>query len=153
MSAAKYLVYLTALSTYGLIVWGGYVTLGGFGLGCGTYWPTCNGAIFPALDWPTFAEYLHRILTIVTGLLLLVSTVAVWKLKPRPTGSSRSLVLAVVLLMVQSLLGGEVVIAELEPIIATLHLAFATAVFAAIVAACVLIYSWEKSTSIAQQAQ
>lgn len=145
MSLAKYLVYLTGLSTYALIVWGGYVTLGEYGLGCGTYWPTCNGVIFPSLDWPTFVEYVHRLLTIVTGILLLVSTVAVWRTKPRPAGPAKALGLAILLLIIQSLLGGIVVTTELEPAITTMHLAFATAVFATIILACVLMYAREKS--------
>ena len=146
MSVAKYLVYLTGLSTYGLIVWGGYVTLGGYGLGCGTFWPTCNGMFFPTLTWPTFVEYLHRLLTIVTGILLLVSTIFVWKMKPRPAGPSRAMVLAIILLIAQSLLGGDVVITSLEPVITTIHLAFATAVFATIIFGCALMHSSEKSS-------
>jgi len=151
MSAAKYLVYLTGFSTYALIVWGGYVTVGGYGLGCGTFWPTCNGAIFPSLQWPTFVEYVHRLLTIVTGIFLLASLVWVWKLKPRPSGPTRALGLAVVLLIIQSLLGGDVVATELEPVVTTLHLAFATAVFASIVVACATMYAFEKRSSIQRE--
>jgi cytochrome c oxidase assembly protein subunit 15 len=144
MNAAKYFVYLTGVSTYALIVWGGYVTLGGYGLGCGTFWPTCNGTIFPALSWPTFVEYIHRLLTIVTGILLLTSTVLVWRMKPRPVGPSRAMALAITLLTVQSLLGGDVVVTSLDPLITTMHLALATAVFASIIAGCALMHSWEK---------
>jgi len=150
MSVAKYLVYLTGLSTYALIVWGGYTSLGGYGLGCGTYWPTCNGALIPSLSWPVFVEYVHRLLTIVTGILLLGSVIAVWRIKPRPSGPAKALGLAVVLLIVQSLLGGDVVITELQPIITTLHLAFATAVFASIILACALMYSMEKAPAPSQ---
>lgn len=142
MSAEKYLVYLTGLSTYALIVWGGYVTLGGYGLGCGTYWPTCNGMLIPTSNWAAIAEYVHRILTIVTGIILLASTVAVWKMKPRPTGASRALAFAIALLFVQSLIGGDVVVTALDPIVATVHLAFATAVLATIIFACAFIYTW-----------
>jgi cytochrome c oxidase assembly protein subunit 15 len=145
MSVAKYLVYLTGVSTYALIVWGGYVTLGGYGLGCGTDWPTCNGAILPVLDWPTFAEYVHRLLTIATGLLLLGSVIAVWRMKPRPAGIARALLLAVILLLIQSLLGGIVVVTELEPVITTLHLAFATGVFGSIILACAFMHSWQRT--------
>jgi cytochrome c oxidase assembly protein subunit 15 len=145
MSAAKYLVYLTGLSTYGLIVWGGYVTLGGYGLGCGTYWPTCNGAIFPTLTWPTFVEYLHRLLTILTGILLLASTIFVWRMKPRPAGPSRAMALAIILLFAQSLLGGDVVVTSLAPVITTIHLAFATAFFATIIIGCALMHSSDKN--------
>ncbi|HUK27536.1 MAG TPA: COX15/CtaA family protein [Candidatus Acidoferrales bacterium] len=145
MRAAKYFVYLTGVSTYALIVWGGYVTLGGYGLGCGTYWPTCNGAIIPVFTWPTLVEYVHRLLTIVTGILLLASTVLVWATKPRPVGTSRAMMLAIILLVIQSLLGGDVVVTSLDPVITTTHLAFATAVFASIIAGCILMHSWEKS--------
>jgi len=145
MSAAKYLVYLTGISTYALIVWGAYVTLGGYGLGCGTYWPTCNGAIFPTLSWPTFVEYTHRLLTIVTGILLLVSTVVVWRMNPRPPGPSRAMALAILLLAVQSLVGGDVVETSLDTLVTTMHLALATAVFAAIIAGCALMHAWEKN--------
>ena len=145
MSATKYFVYLTGLSTYALMVWGGYVTLGGYGLGCGTFWPTCNGAIFPATSWPTLAEYVHRLLTIVTGVLLLISTVLVWRMKPRPFGPSRAMALAIILLIVQSLVGGDVVVTSLDPLITTIHLALATAVFASIIIGCALMHSWEKN--------
>jgi len=144
MSATKYFVYLTGLSTYALIVWGGYVTLGGYGMGCGTFWPTCNGAIFPVLTWPTLVEYVHRLLTIVTGILLLASTIMVWKMKPRPVGPARAMAFAIVLLIIQSLIGGDVVVTSLDPSIATAHLAFATAVFASIIAGCSLMHSWEQ---------
>jgi len=147
MTLAKYFVYLTGVSTYALIVWGGYVTLGGYGLGCGTYWPSCNGAIFPALTWPTLVEYVHRLLTIVTGILLLVSTLLVWVMKPRSVGTSRAMTLAIILLIVQSLLGGGVVVTSLDPLITTMHLAFATAVFAMIITGCVLMHCWEKGHS------
>ena len=151
MSAEKYLVYLTGLSTYTLIVWGGYVTLGGYGLGCGTYWPTCNGMLIPSANWPAIVEYVHRILTIITGIILLISTVAVWKMKPRPTGASRALAFAIALLFIQSLLGGDVVVTALDPIITTIHFAFATAVLATIIFACAFIYTWEKSGSFTKK--
>ena len=131
-----------------MIVWGGYVTLGGYGLGCGTFWPTCNGTFFPALEWPTFVEYLHRLLTIVTGILLLSSTILIWRMKPRPTGPSRAMALAIILLIVQSLLGGDVVVSSLAPTITTIHLAFATAVFATIIVACALMHALEKFTPV-----
>jgi cytochrome c oxidase assembly protein subunit 15 len=145
LSVAKYVVYMTGLSTYALMVWGGYVTLGGYGLGCGTFWPTCNGAIFPTLSWPTLVEYVHRLLTIVTGILLLASTALVWRMKPRPVGASRAMGLAIILLIIQSLVGGDVVVTSLDPLITTMHLALATAVFASIIADCALMHSWESN--------
>jgi cytochrome c oxidase assembly protein subunit 15 len=145
MSVAKYCVYLTGVSTYALVVWGGYVTLGGYGLGCGTFWPTCNGTFLPPVAWPALVEYVHRLLTVVTGVLLLIATVLLWRMKPRPVGVARAMALAVILLLIQSVLGGDVVVTGLDPVAATMHLALATAVFASIIVACALMHSWKKT--------
>jgi heme A synthase len=53
--------------------------------------------------------------------------------------------LAIILLIIQSLIGGDVVVTSLDPLIATAHLAFATAVFASIISGCTLVHSWEKN--------
>jgi heme A synthase len=79
-------------------------------------------------------------------MLLLMSTIFVWKMKPRPAGPSRAMALAIILLIVQSLLGGIVVFTSLEPVITTIHLAFATAFFTTIIFGCALMHSSEKSS-------
>lgn len=145
MSVAKYSVYLTGVLTYALVAWGGYVTLGGYGLGCGTFWPTCNGTFLPPTAWPALVEYIHRLLTIVTGVLLLMGTILVWRMKPRPVGAARAMALAIILLLIQSVLGGDVVVTGLDPVVGTMHLALATAVFASIIVGCALMHSWEKT--------
>src|SRR6266566_4685596 len=44
--------YGSVVSTYILIVIGGYVTTSNSGLGCGESWPLCEGAVFPSLNRP-----------------------------------------------------------------------------------------------------
>jgi heme A synthase len=85
------------------------------------------------------------LLTVVTGVLLLIATVLLWRMKPRPVGAARAMALAVILLLIQSVLGGDVVVTGLDPVAATMHLALATAVFASIIVACALMHSWEKT--------
>src|SRR6266851_10261435 len=116
MSAGKYLVYATIFSTFVLIVWGAYLTAGNWGGACGTGsssaissdWPFCNGSLAipdPSTNYGALVEYVHRTLSVVTGVILLLTTVVVWRMKPRPISAARALLISFVLLIVQILLG------------------------------------------------
>jgi len=157
MSAGKYLVYATILVTYVLIVWGAYLTAGNWGGACGTPsssavssdWPYCNGSLsvpspFNAASYGSFVEYVHRFLSVVTTLVLVAAVVVVWRTKPRPTGPARALLLAFFMLLVQIGLGNVVVNSSLNPVVTAIHLANATALFAVMVVAGVLMYLRER---------
>jgi heme A synthase len=153
MRAGKYLLYASIVSTFVLITWGAYLTALGAGGACGTGsttaisndWPFCKGSLaIPVNDWGALVEYIHRTLSVITGLFLVAATVVVWRMKPRPFGTAKALVLAFVLLVIQILLGAVVVNTNLDPVITALHLATATAFFGIVVVAGVLIYLHEK---------
>lgn len=145
MVAARHWVYAAGLAIYILNAWGAYVTLGNYGAGCGTgfgaSWPLCNGTLVPDFgSYPTLIEYLHRFLSVVTGLIILYATIKTWRMKPRQTLPSRLMLLAIVLVPIQVGLGGEVVASGLSAVIATTHFGFATAIFAIVVIAGVLMW-------------
>jgi cytochrome c oxidase assembly protein subunit 15 len=145
LPAARHWVYGAALAIYVLNAWGAYVTLGGYGAGCGTgfgaSWPLCNGTLFPSLaHYPTLIEYLHRFLSVVTGLIILGAAIAAWRTKPRLLLPSRLMLLAIILVPIQVGLGGEVVGSGLSAIIATTHFCFATAIFGIVTIAAALMY-------------
>ncbi|MBI2648869.1 MAG: COX15/CtaA family protein [Thaumarchaeota archaeon] len=148
MSAGKYLVYLTIVSTYVLIVWGAYLTAGEWGAACGTgsasAWPACNGSFAIPSDWGALVEYIHRALSIVATVLLLISTVVVSRAKPRQKGATLALLLSLALLVAQILLGAVLVNTDLDIVVTALHLANATALFGVMVVAGVLIHLGEK---------
>lgn len=148
MSAGKYLVYLTIVSTYALIVWGAYLTSGEWGAACGTgsasAWPACNGSFAIPSDWGALVEYIHRTLSIVATVLLLISTVVVSRAKPRQKGATLALLLSLALLVAQILLGAVLVNTNLDVVVTALHLANATALFGVMVVAGVLIHLGEK---------
>jgi heme A synthase len=160
MSTGKYFIYATILITYVLIVWGAYLTAGGWGAACGppssnavsSDWPYCNGSLsfpspFHAASYGAFVEYMHRFLSVVTTVVLVATLVVVWRMKPRPRGPFRALVLAFFLLLIQIGLGNVVVNTALNPLVTAIHLANATALFAVMVVAGVLIYVQERRTS------
>jgi heme A synthase len=157
MSAGKYLVYATIVSTFILIVWGAYLTAGNWGGDCGTGsgsaisadWPYCNGSLavpnpYSAASYGAFVEYIHRTLSVLVGIILIVTVVAVSRMKPRPSGAYKALLLSGVLLLVQIGLGNIVVNSDLNAAITALHLANATALFGVMVVSGVLIHLFER---------
>src|SRR2546428_9338673 len=80
--------YGSVISTYVLIVIGGYVTTSNSGLGCGESWPLCKGAAFPSLNNPeVIIELTHRLFNSVVGVFILgTSIVACTRYKAAKSG-------------------------------------------------------------------
>lgn len=159
MPQPRYWVYAAATAIYILNAWGAYVTAGNYGGSCGggaggiNSWPFCNGQLAPNFgDYGAVIEYIHRTISVVTGLILLTATVVVWRAKPRPRGPSRLMILSLVLLPIQIGIGSQVVESGLNAVITTVHFAFATGIFALVVIAGALLYL-EESRLVSSQAK
>ena len=159
MSAGKYLVFATIISTFVLIVWGAYLTAGGYGAGCGpassnaisSDWPYCNGSLaIPNPSTPAgyaaLIEYVHRTLSVLVGVILIATVVVVARMKPRPSGTFRALILSGVLLLVQIGLGNVVVNTALNSVWTAVHLGNAVALFGVMVVAGVLVRQEDKGS-------
>jgi heme A synthase len=134
------LAAVSAVATYALIVFGGIVRITGSGMGCGDDWPLCNGQLIPPMDFDTLIEYGHRLAALAVSLLVVaLATVAWW---PRRVAVRRPLrilsLLAVLLLVVQVLLGAVTVWLELPPATVVMHFGTAMALLIVLaVGACV----------------
>lgn len=142
----RQLAAVTAAATALLMVVGAYTKAIHAGLACPD-WPTCYGAWFPFLQpellaytsystTQVFAEWLHRTLAAVTGLLIAATGFVAWR-SPALDRPERAALVAFLLLPVQVVLGGLTVTEALNPIIVTSHLAAAVVIFAALVVAAV----------------
>lgn len=136
----KILAATTAAATYTTIVLGGYVSSVGAGLACPD-WPTCRGAVIPDLLNPLiFAEYVHRLFAVLTGLLVaaIASIAFLWFRADRRILSLSAA--SGILLAGQVALGALAITSRLDPVVVTSHLALAAATFAATTALAVVAF-------------
>ena len=126
---------VTLLSVFGLVVLGGVVRLTESGLGCPD-WPLCHGRIIPPANTSTLIEYSHRLAASVVGVLVAVMAFGVWRSYRSYPWLAIPASIAVVLLVVQVLLGGFTVLRELPGEIVMAHLATAEALLATLVVLC-----------------
>lgn len=129
------LAWITAGFTYFLMVWGNLVSATGSGLACPD-WPLCHGTITPPVRPEIILEWGHRLIAFCTSVLIVLSTVSVWKLSKKDAFYSnvfRVLLKGVLLLLaIQIVLGGITVLLELSILVSTTHLINATIIFSAI---------------------
>ena len=125
MNRVYRLALATLLAAFTLIALGGLARLQPPGSGCGNDWPRCDGSWLPALAWQSLVEYGHRGLACTVVVLSLTTAGFAWR-TPRVSRTVRvSSALAVVIILLQSAVGGGVAIWGAPPGIATLHLAMA----------------------------
>jgi heme A synthase len=126
-----------AAVTYLLVALGGIVRITGSGMGCGDDWPLCNGALVPPMDLPTFIEYSHRLVAAAVAVLVVALGVLAWRSRPDASWQPRRRIAAwaVVLLVVQILLGAITVWLELPPSLVVLHLGTGMALLGVLVGA------------------
>ena len=132
--------YGSVVSTYILIVIGGYVTTSNSGLGCGESWPLCKGALFPSLNNPEVViELTHRLFNSVVGVFILGLAIVAWTRYRRKSSIVLLSTTGLVALIAQVLLGMITVTTSLNPIVSDAHLALGSAILAIVVANTVMV--------------
>ena len=125
---------LTIFSLILLLVWGNMVSGLVAGLACPD-WPLCFGKFFPELNFSIFMEHTHRILGLVVSIFFLF--LAKNRLKTYVGKQKLLPILCGLLLLIQIIVGGLVVILQLETNITTYHFGNAIIIFILIYIMCV----------------
>ena len=113
----------------GLIILGGVVRITDSGLGCPD-WPFCHGKVIPSSDPATLIEYSHRMVAAVTGLIIVVTGFVIWRSHRKERILTSPIILAILLLIVQVILGWITVRTELNEWLVMAHLTVAQSVLA-----------------------
>ncbi len=124
----------TVFSTFAHLLFGNIVSGTNSGMGCGPHWPLCQGQLFPPLDDPALViEWTHRLLALLVGLLVLMTTVMAWRRerdKPLLVGLSTA---ALMLVIAVGIFGGITVLLDLPKEISTAHFGLGVLLFALLV--------------------
>ncbi|HYY91927.1 MAG TPA: COX15/CtaA family protein [Candidatus Dormibacteraeota bacterium] len=141
----RVLAYGSVISTYILILIGGYVTTSGAGAACGSSsgansWPLCNGSIFPKLsNQAQVIEYTHRVFNVVVAFFVVGTAIVAWT----KYNTEKSVVLfstaSFLGLFGQVILGMITVTSDLNPVVGAAHLGLASALLAVVVVNAVMV--------------
>ena len=133
--------YGSVISTYVLILLGGYVTTSNSGLGCGESWPLCQGQVLPALTAPVMIELSHRVFNFVVAAFVTGTAILAWTRYRQ----ARTVVIfstaSFLGLIAQVILGMVTVETALDPAVSDAHLGLASAVFGVIVVNAVMVWN------------
>jgi heme A synthase len=115
-----------AIYTYLLVVFGGLVRITGSGLGCGDDWPKCNGVWIPEFTVETLIEYVHRLLGVSIGLVLIGLAWYAFRYRKHarfagPGGLAAPAYAVLALVVAQGLLGAVTVWLELPTAVIVIH--------------------------------
>jgi len=140
----RYAVFVF-LWTVLLFVFGALVTSNGAALSVPD-WPKSFGTWFPSLKQliqnpGSFFEHSHRVIAGVLGILLLIEAILIWLMEPR-RWLRWFAAIAVGGVVVQAVLGGEVVRKLLQYWLPELHACFGQIMFAAILGMAVFTSKW-----------
>ena len=99
-------------------------------------WPLCNGRLLPGPDspFPVAIQTLHRAMAMGVGLMILFVAGIGFRLRAALGPAARLALLVGALFVVQAAVGAIVISMQLEALWRATHLAFASAVWAALVA-------------------
>lgn len=133
--------WLTIGFTVLLLVLGNVVTTTGSGMGCGEDWPGCNGQWIPDLsNFHVLYEFGHRVLAALVGVLTVLAATFAWRvehdrLRPALRAATGA---AVLLLLLQVVLGALAVRFVIPPSLVFVHLGVSMAFLAMSIAALTL---------------
>ena len=120
------LAWASAAAVFGMLILGGVVRVTESGLGCGDDWPLCSGQWLPPLESKAIIEYAHRVAaSFLVGPLILATFVAAWLRYRRQPWIIWPAAAALILVIIQALLGGATVATELSGHLVMTHLAVA----------------------------
>jgi heme A synthase len=113
---------LASFLTLCLITLGGFVKNTGSSLACPD-WPLCFGQVFPKMEGGVAIEHSHRLLAAFIGLLVIAIVYFSNSFKRENPKLFKVSIIALLVVILQGVLGGLTVLLQISPLVSTFHLA------------------------------
>lgn len=141
----KYLALASLVILYSLMFIGGYLEASGQGLAC-PQWPLCPSGILPSAEYLT--EWIHRLVAAMTGVLIIATAIASWKVSGSHTKLRITGTLAGVFVVSQILLGWIVIDTKLHALIVAIHNGIGILLFAMALLTTLYAFRLSRGTTI-----
>ena len=138
----RWLILITSVTTFALVVLGGVVRATESGDACPD-WPRCRGELIPPLESAVLIEFSHRLLASVVGLRVVATAVVAWRERHRAPVIFWGAAAAVALVGGQIVLGGLTVLNDLPSSLVMAHLALAATLLATLLALTLVSFASE----------
>lgn len=140
--ALQYLALSTMMILFALIVIGGYISAAGLGLTC-PEWPLCPNGVMPSEEY--LIEWIHRLVAMTAGILIVVTSISVWKNKNADMKIKFTSTFAAALVVTQITLGALVIDLKLHAVLVAIHLGIGILLFAMVLLTTLFAFRISKS--------
>ncbi len=127
---------------FALIVIGGYISAAGLGLTC-PEWPLCPNGVMPSEEY--LIEWIHRVVAMTTGILIIATSISVWKNKNADRKIKFTSTFAATLVITQITLGALVIDLKLHAVLVAIHLGIGILLFAMVLLTTLFAFRISKS--------
>ncbi|NEW01213.1 heme A synthase [Bacillus megaterium] len=137
----KFLSVVTSMAMLLTLLAGALVTQTGSADGCGDSWPLCNGQLIPdPLTFETVVELSHRLVSGVSGFLVLALCVWAWISLGHIKGERRLAFISFFFLVLQALIGAAAVMWGQSDAVLALHFGISLISFASVLLLTLIIF-------------
>ncbi|MFY0544335.1 COX15/CtaA family protein [Brevibacillus sp. H7] len=146
----KWLAITATVVMFLVMIAGSLVTKTESALGCGNDWPLCNGKWVPEYTLESIIEYLHRVVTGIAGIVVIVFSVWAWR-RYRGNREVRGLaIFGLFFIVLESLLGASAVIWPQSSPVLALHFGFSLLAFTGVLLLTIFVLQRERMESLVQ---
>lgn len=124
-------IWATIVVIHGVVYLGAYVRHINADMAC-LDWPLCNGQVFPGFSGPVGAVFLHRLAALLGTVLIAALVVWARRVRAERPDLYRGSIVALALIVLQSLSGAVIVFSRLNLFSALAHAGLVTLLFGAV---------------------
>lgn len=147
----RWLAILATLIMFLIMIAGSLVTKTESALGCGNDWPLCNGKWVPEYTLQSMIEYMHRFVTGIGGIVVLIFAIACLR-RYKGNREVRALVaFGLFFLVLESLLGASAVIWPQSSPVLALHFGFSLLAFTGVLLLTIFVLQREKMAALVHE--
>ncbi|TCP52404.1 cytochrome c oxidase assembly protein subunit 15 [Tumebacillus sp. BK434] len=144
--------YVATIVMFLVMIAGSLVTKTESGMGCGNTWPLCNGKWVPEYTISSMIEYMHRMITGVAGVVVLLFSFLAWWQNKGDKEVRNLALFGIFFILVESALGAAAVIKPQSSPVLALHFGFSLLAFTGVFLLTICILQQNKARRLVQTA-